>query len=140
LLSIVQNLLLYQWLENCLQLGERLSEDQYRLKLESEEVSYPREVAQVGHLKPANARYSGDESLYHKRNRFSSEGSSAEGGAGDEKMDEPGEFPRLADVDSSRHAEDEVLAIENKPKNICSSHSPSSVDSDSAAPEASEEV
>lgn len=130
------NLLLYQWLENCLKSGERLSEDQYILKLQLEEVNNPGGHETGRHNKLAHSRHSGDESLRHKRTSISSDGSRAEGRVDDEKTSELGEYDGPEDQDTSMHAENEMPTNDRKPnQNICSSHSLSCVDSDLAASE-----
>ncbi|WOL12144.1 DNA polymerase lambda isoform X1 [Canna indica] len=63
------SLLHYEWLENCLKLGEKIAEDPYMLKLEGVNGSDKSSVKIS--LEPSEARYSGDELLSHKRIKVS---------------------------------------------------------------------
>ncbi|ONK62816.1 uncharacterized protein A4U43_C07F8430 [Asparagus officinalis] len=132
-------LVLYQWLENCLKSGEKLSEEQYTLNLE---VNNTEEQERVRNHKPTNPRYSGDELLRHKRTKVPSEDSREKGRIDDEKRAGlvPGGSDKPDNQEASKHVEEEMLEICHKTdQSICAS-SPSSVDSDPATFEASKEA
>ena len=68
---LLQNVLQYQWLEDCLRLGEKISEDSYNLKFDSEEQDRPGKTSANFPLPSKSNNSCDDESPLHKKMKSS---------------------------------------------------------------------
>lgn len=108
----MQNLLYYQWLENCLKSGEKVPEDSYTLNFE--EVNKSDENSGKECSESAKVRHGDDGPSYSKRLKISSEESKAAAPASKEDHQLMGEQGELTSDHQSMHMHvgDEALTTE----------------------------